>query len=97
MPTFGQDTIRRFHKNVSELKRLAARDFEDLLQVSLGLLSVSLNMIDVLHSVLFRSLQGCCLILIMHRCYACCLYSVIGMVLQSYAFTQMKPLPFLRG
>ena len=97
MPTFGQDTIRRFHKNVSELKRLVARDFEDLLQVSLGLLSVSLNMIDVLHSFLFQSLQGCCLILIMHRCYTCCLYSVIGMVLQSYAFTQTKPLPFLRG
>ena len=62
MPTFGQDTIWRFHKNVSELKRLAARDFEDLLQVGLSLISVLLNMIDVLHSVLFRSLQGCCLI-----------------------------------
>jgi hypothetical protein len=33
VPTFGQDTIRRFSNNVSELKRLAARDFEDLLQV----------------------------------------------------------------
>jgi len=39
VPTFGQDTIRRFHKNVSELKRLAARDFEDVLQVSVSLLS----------------------------------------------------------
>ena len=34
VPTFGQDTIRRFHKNVLGLKRLAARDFEDILQVS---------------------------------------------------------------
>lgn len=33
MPTFGGDTIRRFASNVSELKKLAARDFEDLLQV----------------------------------------------------------------
>ncbi len=31
--TFGRDTIRRFRSNVSELKKMAARDFEDLLQV----------------------------------------------------------------
>ncbi|KAJ7660161.1 hypothetical protein DFH06DRAFT_1472251 [Mycena polygramma] len=30
--TFGRSTIRRFHANVSELKKLAARDFEDILQ-----------------------------------------------------------------
>lgn len=33
MPSFGRDTIRRFTTNVSELKKLAARDFENLLQV----------------------------------------------------------------
>lgn len=33
VPTFGRDTIRRFCSNVSELKRLAARDHEDILQV----------------------------------------------------------------
>lgn len=33
VPTFGRDTIRRFSRNVSELKKMAARDFEDLLQV----------------------------------------------------------------
>jgi hypothetical protein len=33
VPTFGRDTIRRFSSNVSEMKKLAARDFEDLLQV----------------------------------------------------------------
>jgi hypothetical protein len=33
IPPFGQ-TIRRFSNNVSEMKRLAARDFEDLLQVN---------------------------------------------------------------
>lgn len=34
MPTFGRGTIRRFHTNASAMKKLAARDFEDLLQVS---------------------------------------------------------------
>lgn len=34
VPTFGKGTIRKFSNNVSEMKRLAARDFEDILQVS---------------------------------------------------------------
>ena len=33
IPTFGRYTIRRFHNNVSEMKKLAARDFGDILQV----------------------------------------------------------------
>jgi hypothetical protein len=33
IPTFGSSTIRRFASNASEMKKLAARDFEDLLQV----------------------------------------------------------------
>ncbi|KIY47949.1 hypothetical protein FISHEDRAFT_44301 [Fistulina hepatica ATCC 64428] len=32
IPTFGVDTIRRFSNNVSAMKKLAARDFEDMLQ-----------------------------------------------------------------
>lgn len=35
VPTFGETTIRRFADNVSEMKRLAGHDFEDLLQVTL--------------------------------------------------------------
>lgn len=35
VPTFGRDTIRRFRKNVSEMKQFAARDFEDVLQVGI--------------------------------------------------------------
>lgn len=31
--TFGTSTIRPFANNASEMKKLAARDFEDLLQV----------------------------------------------------------------
>jgi len=33
VPTFGHDTIRKFSSNVSGLTKLAARDFEDILQV----------------------------------------------------------------
>ena len=33
VPTFGHDTIRKFHANVSDMKKLAARDFEYILQV----------------------------------------------------------------
>ena len=33
IPSFGKDTIRKFAANPSELKKLAARDFENLLQV----------------------------------------------------------------
>jgi|SRR5882762_3182728 len=35
VPTFGNGTIRKFSTNVSAMKKLAARDFEDILQVSL--------------------------------------------------------------
>lgn len=33
VPTFGKDVIRKFSSNTSEMKRLAARDYEDILQV----------------------------------------------------------------
>ncbi|KAI9069921.1 hypothetical protein FKP32DRAFT_1608199 [Trametes sanguinea] len=33
LPTFGRDTIRKFWDNVSARKKLAARDYEDFLQV----------------------------------------------------------------
>ncbi|KJA21682.1 hypothetical protein HYPSUDRAFT_111821, partial [Hypholoma sublateritium FD-334 SS-4] len=35
MPTFGRDSIRRFTDSVSELKKLGARDYENLLQCSI--------------------------------------------------------------
>ncbi|RDB16223.1 hypothetical protein Hypma_003115 [Hypsizygus marmoreus] len=35
MPTFGNSTIRRFANNASEMKKLAAWDFEDLLQCAI--------------------------------------------------------------
>ena len=33
VPPFGRSTIHKFHSNASAMKKLAARDFEDLLQV----------------------------------------------------------------
>lgn len=33
VPTFGSGVIRRFTGNPSAMRKLAARDFEDLLQV----------------------------------------------------------------
>lgn len=33
VPPFGRGTIRRFGNNVSAMKKLAGRDFEDILQV----------------------------------------------------------------
>ncbi|CAK5267132.1 unnamed protein product [Mycena citricolor] len=36
--SFGCGTIRKFHNNVSEMKKLAARDFEDILQCILSVL-----------------------------------------------------------
>lgn len=34
VPAFGRSTIRKFPHNVADMKKLAARDFEDILQVS---------------------------------------------------------------
>ncbi|THU91087.1 hypothetical protein K435DRAFT_820957 [Dendrothele bispora CBS 962.96] len=35
VPTFGRDTIRKIRNNASSMKHLVARDFEDMLQVSI--------------------------------------------------------------
>jgi hypothetical protein len=44
VPTFGNGVIRKFANNTSEMKKLAARDFEDILQVFL-LLSICLHQV----------------------------------------------------
>lgn len=46
-PTFGKETIRRFGNNVSGLKKLAARDYEDILQVCVFKLNPSLCLITL--------------------------------------------------
>ncbi|KAH9021906.1 hypothetical protein EDB85DRAFT_1871611, partial [Lactarius pseudohatsudake] len=35
VPTFGRDTIRKLPGNVSDMSKLAARDYEDILQCSI--------------------------------------------------------------
>lgn len=60
VPTFGRDTIRKFSSNCSEMKRLAARDFEDLLQVnSTSQRSMKILLIHVssIYSVPYRCLR----------------------------------------
>ncbi|PCH44467.1 hypothetical protein WOLCODRAFT_154510 [Wolfiporia cocos MD-104 SS10] len=42
VPTFGRDTIRHFTNNVSAMKQLAARDFEDILQCIIPVLDMLL-------------------------------------------------------
>ncbi|GJJ11230.1 hypothetical protein Clacol_005462 [Clathrus columnatus] len=64
IPTFGRDIIRRFANNVAEMKKLAARDFEDILQCSIpafeGLFSDPLDRLiqDILF--VFCSWHGIC-------------------------------------
>ncbi|KDQ51293.1 hypothetical protein JAAARDRAFT_199318 [Jaapia argillacea MUCL 33604] len=57
VPIFGKSTIRRFCENVSEMKKLAARDFEDILQCAIpcfeGLLPSPHNeqLLDLLYTL----------------------------------------------
>ncbi|KAH9884316.1 hypothetical protein C8Q73DRAFT_661143 [Cubamyces lactineus] len=56
IPAFGRGTIRRFGHNIATLKKLAARDFEDLVQCAIpcfeGLLPIAQD--RVVHTMLFR-------------------------------------------
>ena len=47
VPLFRWDTICQFARNMSELKRMAARDFEDILQVSTTLVTRSVTMVFI--------------------------------------------------
>ncbi|OSD05112.1 hypothetical protein PYCCODRAFT_1385676 [Trametes coccinea BRFM310] len=51
IPTFGRDTIRRFGANVAGLKKLAARDFEDMLQCAIPVFE---NLLGSAHDRLVR-------------------------------------------
>ena len=59
MPTFGRDSIRRFSNNISELKKLGARDYENLLQVwnfsTKDTLQMVIRILQVLDSSVRRS------------------------------------------
>ena len=45
---FGRSTIRKFSSDVSAMKKLAGRDFEDLLQVYIYYFSSSLQLIGLI-------------------------------------------------
>ncbi|KIJ43684.1 hypothetical protein M422DRAFT_252926 [Sphaerobolus stellatus SS14] len=55
--TFGRGTIRKFGHNVSELKKLAARDYEDILQ---SILPVCEGLFEEPHSAIIRKLIFVC-------------------------------------
>lgn len=61
VPPFARNTIRKFTYNVSDLRKLAARDYEDILQVRNVLLESSECKLNsnlrpqVLHTVLRRT------------------------------------------
>jgi hypothetical protein len=62
MPTFGSSTIRRFATNASEMKKLAARDFEDLLQVrsTISGMKKKRSSSNFFFSAVSLYLKGCC-------------------------------------
>jgi len=64
VPPFSR-TIRRFTDNVSEMKRLAARDYEDLLQVRTFIIK-SLEVLTGSCSVLFQRSKVSSMNLTMH-------------------------------
>lgn len=87
MPTFGRETIRRFSNNTSEMKKLAARDFEDLLQVHISTYDYDNRLMRF--SVLFQSSMVFCQSRI--TMLFCGYYSsvVTGMVWQNFVCIQM--------
>ena len=55
IPSFGRDTICKFSVNVSELKKMAAWEFENLLQVSSDTCCRPIDS-TLVHSALYQSL-----------------------------------------
>ena len=57
LPNFG-DSIRKFTSNASEMKKLAARDLENLLQVCFNISALFSNIFIVIFSVLSPFLKA---------------------------------------
>lgn len=75
VPTFGNGVICRFSDNTSEMKRLAARDFEDMLQVLFSeYLSLNLSCWQFSSLVCHSRLRG----IISHRSRCCCAIAVVS-------------------
>lgn len=87
VPTFGRDTIRRFRANTSDLKHMAARDFEDFLQVSMTSVSNCFLLMCMICRPLSLCLRICCPNITTPEFSSC--YSIlhIGMVSQNLGCT----------
>lgn len=92
--TFGRGTIRHFGNNVSGMKKLAARDFEDILQVLWFCPPACMS--NHMHSVLFQYLKASCLPLTTRWFWTSYLSSLYGMHLPNFAFTRIQLLIFLK-
>jgi hypothetical protein len=95
VPTFGLDTIRKFTNNVSGLKQLAARDFEDILQVcvyaAVSLVTTHGSFSSVSSLSLKDSFQKSTSI--MRKLSSTpSSFLQLGMPMPSFAFTQTTPL-----
>lgn len=88
IPSFGKGTIRKFSSNVSQMKKLAARDFEDILQVSVSSGSTPLFWFShYLISVLSLRLMACSLETTVLQSCAYYLFALTGMGLPNFACT----------
>lgn len=88
IPSFGKGTIRKFSANTSQMKKLAARDFEDILQVSY--LCRSILQFEISHcltSVHSLCSMDCSLEIIILQLCVYCLFVLIGMGLLNFECT----------
>ena len=90
VPTFGGDTIRKFTSNTSEMKRMAAHDFEDVLQVSLAPNFFALWFLLDVTSVQSRYLMDYFLSHTTKMSWLCYLHVPIGTGLRNCACILMK-------
>ena len=70
VPTFGRDTIHKFRASISELKKMATRDFEDLLQVNYS--NIFEPRLMSRDSAPYECLMASCLIIVMPLYWSYC-------------------------
>lgn len=88
VPTFGRDTICRFSNNMLGMKKLAARDFEDLLQVCVVIQSLIYCCVKSLFSAPSLFLRAFSPSFIIQLFWICYLSSQLGMPTLNYGYTQ---------
>ena len=86
-PPFGADGICQILSNPSELKRMTAHDFKDLLQVNSPLNHLGLIQSNSLNSVLYQCSMDSSQSLTTPIFWTCCLNWVIGTAWQNFICT----------